>query len=75
MDPRESTDFIHNECKLMKLHYRRQLHFALFVFKSMKNLAPEYLSNKLIAQQQEGTYRSLILYLPASFTMVCPIVS
>ncbi len=48
VDPREFTDLIHNECKLMKLCSRRDLHFALLVFKCMKGLALEYLSEKIL---------------------------
>ncbi len=39
---------LHNRLKLMKLLNRRNLHFALLVFKTMKGLVPGYLSDKLV---------------------------
>ena len=38
--PRESSEYIHNELKIMKLENRRYLHFATLVFKTVKELVP-----------------------------------
>ncbi len=45
---RESSEYIHNELKIMKLENRRNLHFATLVFKTMKGLVPKYLSDEFL---------------------------
>ncbi len=42
-----STDWVHNELKLMKLEARRKYHMAILVFKTVKGLVPNYLSDKV----------------------------